>query len=100
MSSLYTAEKEVEQQFSGWRDIAVIRNGGTCDRYSLHVNILQKAAVLYFALIPFPSCGLCQSQPADMAVLTSSFHRPLILSSPHLPLFYFLNAPDETRPLI
>jgi hypothetical protein len=55
--------------------------GVTCDRHTLHINILRKAAVLHFALTTFCSWGLCQSQPANMAVLMSSFHRLLILLS-------------------
>jgi hypothetical protein len=58
--------------------------GGTSDCYSLHVNILQKAAVLHFALDPFYTWGLCQSQPANLAVLMSSSHKLLILCSPHI----------------
>jgi hypothetical protein len=81
-SLLYTvANKEAEQQFSGWRVFVFIRNRGTCGPYSLHLNILWQAAVLHFALAPFCSC---QSQPADIAVLMSSSHRFLIVCSPQV----------------
>jgi hypothetical protein len=88
VSLLYTmVNKEIEQQFcGGGRDIVVLGNGGTCNRYPLDVNILGKAAVLHFALTPFCSCGLCQSQPADMAVLMSSSHRLLTLCFPQPPV--------------
>jgi hypothetical protein len=68
-------------------DIVVFRNGGRWDSYSLHVNILQRAAVLHFALTPFCSWGLCQILAYRLFaidVLMSSSHRLLILYSPHI----------------
>jgi hypothetical protein len=58
------ANKEVEQQFLGGHDIAIIGNRKNLwknrKNYSLNVNILGKAAMLHFALTSFLWLGLCQ----------------------------------------
>jgi hypothetical protein len=89
-SLLYTvANKEVEQQFSVcvWGErggVTLPGTGGTCNHYSLNVNILGKAAMLYFALTLF--CGWGRANSAcrllDIAVLMSGSHRLLIFCSP------------------
>jgi hypothetical protein len=52
------ANKEVEQKFwwGGGRE-----TGGTCDHYSLNINILGKSAVLHFALASFCGWGCANS---------------------------------------
>jgi hypothetical protein len=87
-------------------DIIVLWTGETCDCFSLNVNILRKAAMLHFVLTLL-HLGPCQTKPVDSvagampnsacrlfdtAVLTSSSHRPLILHSPYLHLFYYLKC--------
>jgi hypothetical protein len=46
-------------------DTVVIGKQGTCNHYSLDVNILGKAAVLHFALAPLLWLGAMPTQPAD-----------------------------------
>jgi hypothetical protein len=106
--------KSAEQQFLGQHDLVVKGTEGTYHYYFLHslflseghgVNILvlmQSSCVefcshslLQVGAVPIPACRLF-----DMARLMSSSHILLILHSPHLPAFYFLNAPDEVQPLI
>jgi hypothetical protein len=106
VSLSYTAaNKEVEQQFSGGMTFRLLGIGGTCDRYSLDVSILGKAAVLRFALPPsvaggcaIPACrslgtavltlfcswGCANSacRLCDTAMLMSGSHRLLIIHSP------------------
>jgi hypothetical protein len=92
---IYSGKEGSRATILGRHDIVVTRNRGTCNCYSLHINIFGKETVLHFALTPFCSWGLCQSQSTDIAVLMSSYHRLLIFHSPHLSIFYFLHAPNE-----
>jgi hypothetical protein len=62
---IYSGKPGSRATVLGVADIVVIRNRGTCDHYSLDINILGKEAVLHFVFSPFCSWGLCQFQPVD-----------------------------------
>jgi hypothetical protein len=90
------ANKEVEQKF-WW--------GGSGNRRNLRSLFSEHKYLRKISCAAFCPClllwlGLCQLnlQIIGHSCAMSSSHRLLRLCSPHLPLFYFLNAPDDACP--
>jgi hypothetical protein len=63
----------------------------TCDHFSLNVSILGKTAVLHLAHF----CGWGRAKLSLQFIRRSCAY---VLHSPQLPLFNFLNAPNEAHP--
>jgi hypothetical protein len=68
----------------GWgMTLQLLVTGGTGNCYFLNINILGKAAMLHFALIPFCGWGCASSacRLLGIAVLMLNSHRLLIICS-------------------
>jgi hypothetical protein len=86
---------EVEKQFSGGRQCDIVILGNRRNLWLLLSECKHLRNNSYAGSCPLLWLSLCQTQPA--VYLTQLCY---VLCSSHLPLFYFLNVPDEAHPLI